>query len=224
MTSKRSLLLSISLLAASMTAPAATITFDLGGIACAPAGICTSRADAHQIDFEGANLSPFSSGIATFTFSPNNVTPFVSGSVAGEYAAPPNDTTKYLSIGSPSRTSEVSIDFSTPINYYGLYLGSPDAYNFFTFYETGNFNNPIATFNGLELISSGDGDQSVGRYINFYANGGSVSRVVLSSTQAALETDNHAYSAVPEPATISLLAGAFVGLGLLRRRALRRMS
>ena len=195
-----------------------TVTFDLGGTACGPAGICTSRADADQIDFEGASSSPFSSGIATFSFSPNNVSPFVSGSVSGEYAAPPNDTTKYLSVGSSSRTSEVTIDFSTPIEYYGLYLGSPDWYNSFTFYETGNLNNPIATFNGLQLIPPGNGDQSIGAYINFHANGGAISRIVLSSTRAALETDNHAYGAVPEPATMGLMGGALLGLGLLARR------
>jgi hypothetical protein len=208
----------ILLAAASMTASAATVTFDLGGTACGPAGLCTSKAGVHQIDFESANLSPFSSGIATFTFSPSNVTPFVTGSVNNEYAAPPNDTTKYLSVGSPSRTGEVTIDFSTPINYYGLYLGSPDAYNLFKFYQTGNSNNPIATFTGLQLIPPGNGDQSIGAYVNFYANGGSISRIVLSSTQAALESDNHAYGAVPEPATMSLLGGSLVGLGLLHRR------
>ena len=91
---------------------------------------------------------------------------------------------KYLSVGSPSRTAEVSIDFSLPINYYGLYLGSPDGYNSFTFYETGNPNTPIATFTGAQLVAPGLGDQSIGRYINFRISGGSISRIVLSSSQA----------------------------------------
>jgi hypothetical protein len=175
-------------------------------------------AGAHQINFDLANApSPYVSGAARFTFSPDD-SPFVSGSLSGEYAAPPNDQTPYLSVGSPGRASVVTIDFDMPINYYGLYLGSPDSYNLFTFYETGNNVNPIASFTGHQLIPPGNGDQSVGQYLNFYVSDGSVGRLVLSSSQAALESDNHAYGAVPEPATMGLMGSALLGLGLYARR------
>lgn len=205
-----------------MTASAATVTFSTGGIPCGSAGLCTSVAGAQQIDFDTASApSPFVSGNATFTFSPGNVSPFVTGSLSGQYAAPPNDETQYLTIGTPGRANSVLIDFDTAINYYGLYLGSPDSYNSFTFFGTGDNVNPIASFTGLDLIPPGNGNQSIGQYINFSVVGGTVSRIVLSSSQAALETDNHAYGAVPEPATMGLMGGALLGLGVFARRRRR---
>src|SRR5688500_16272522 len=85
--------------ALSVTASATTVTPDLAGTACPTAGLCTSVAGAHQISFDGATVSPFVDGNATFTFSPADVSPFVNGSLDGNYAAPPNDNTRYLSIG-----------------------------------------------------------------------------------------------------------------------------
>jgi hypothetical protein len=220
---------SISLaLAATLAGSATTVTFDLGGSACAniAAGTCTSLGGAQQIDFDSAEApSPFVSGNASFSFSPGNVSPFVSGSLDGQYAAPPGDQTQYLSIATPGRASSVIIDFDSPINYYGLYLGSPDAYNSFTFYGTGDNVTPVASFTGNDIIPPGNGNQSIGQYVNFYANGGTVSRIVLASTQAALESDNHAYvlapggeGDVPEPATMGLMGTALASIGILFRR------
>jgi hypothetical protein len=215
-------------LAVTIAAPAATVTFNTGGTACSDvnAGLCTTAASAHQIDFNSATApSPFVDGAATFSFSPANVSPFVTGSVGSQYAAPPNDTTQYLSVGTPGRAGEVVIDFDMGIGYYGLYLGSPDGYNLFTFFETGNNVTAIASFTGNQLIPPGQGNQSIGQYINFFANEGTIGRIVLSSSQAALETDNHAYvvaggdpSQVPEPATMGLMGSALTCLSLFARR------
>ena len=117
-----------------------------------------------------------------------------------------------------------------PISYYGLYFSSADAYNTLAFYETGNNITPLVSFTGSQLSSAVPGDQSIGQYINFFVNGGTVGRIVLSSTQAALETDNHSYiqalgndpSQVPEPATMGLMGGALVGIAFVQRRRNRK--
>lgn len=96
-------------------------------------------------------------------------------------------------------------------------------YNVFTFFETGNDVTPIASFAGDQLIPPAEGNQAVGQYVNFYVNGGTVSRIVLLSNQAALESDNHAYiqapGEIPEPATMGLMGSALAGLAFFVRRS-----
>ncbi len=75
----------------------------------------------------------------------------------------------------------------------------------------------IQSFTGSTLISPGNGDQSLGGYVNFYISGGSVAEIVLTSTSPAFETDNHAYDVAPEPGAWCLL-----GLGLALVAAARR--
>ena len=200
-------------------ASASTITASLGGQACGTAGQCTSVAGAHTITFDGlgATSSPYTSGIATFTFSSGS--PFVTGSASGEFAAPPLDETTYLSVGSPGRANPVTISFSAPIAYYGFYLGSPDTYNLVRFFSG---QNQIAAFTGGDLLPLANGDQSLGAFVNFNVTGGSIDRMVLSSSQPALETDNHAYAvATPEPASLGLagIGLAFVYFGSRRKRS-----
>jgi hypothetical protein len=200
-------------------ASASTITASLGGQACGTAGQCTSVAGAHTITFDGLDgtSSPYTSGIATFTFSSGS--PFVTGSASGEFAAPPLDETTYLSVGSPGRANPVTISFSAPIAYYGFYLGSPDTYNLVRFFSG---QNQIAAFTGGDLLPLANGDQSLGAFVNFNVTGGSIDRMVLSSSQPALETDNHAYAvATPEPASLGLagIGLAFVYFGSRRKRS-----
>jgi hypothetical protein len=208
---------------------ATTVSPSISETPCAnaAAGLCTGRADAYQINFDLATASSsYADGMAIFTFAPGTLSPFLEGSAGGEYAAPPNDETRYLSIGSPSRAGSVIVDFLMPITYYGLYLSSPDVYNSFTFFETGNNVTPIASFTGANLIPPADGNQLLAKYIDFSITGGTVSRIVLSSSQPALESDNHAYVLAlahdpleaPEPATMILMGSALVGIALFNRR------
>jgi hypothetical protein len=163
---------------------------------------------AQLITFDGlgaGTTSPYTDGIATYSFSGGS--PFVIGSVASQYAAPPNDETTYLSGGSPDKSNPVTISFSVPIVYFGFYYGSPDEYNTIDFYQGASV---VGSFNGLTLLPPDGGDQTVGQYMNFNVVNGSVDKIVLSSPIAAFETDNHAFVAAPEPASFAL-----IGLGFL---------
>lgn len=170
----------------------------------------------------------YSDGFAKYSWTGAN--PFVQGSVGGAYAAPPSDSTPYLSVGSPGLAEPVTIDFLAPIVYFGFYLGSPDTYNHIDFYSGGN---SIGSFTGAQLIAPGNGDQSLGGYVNFYASndgvsgcgnvagcGAPITQIKLSSEhRAAFETDNHAYAqATPEPGTLcTLLGGCLILLGSTKR-------
>jgi len=130
--------------------------------------------------------------------------------VDGNYASPPGDSTPYITIGSPDRPASVTIDFSTPIRYFGFYMGSPDDYNVISFYGGPN-RSLIESIYGNQLISPGGGSWDLGAFVNFYISGGTVSQIVMSSDTPAFETDSHAYEEIPEPGTWVLFG---VGLGL----------
>jgi hypothetical protein len=189
----------------------------LGGVNCGIAGICTPDPNATTITFDsvGSPTTSYVYGDATYTWSTPG-TPFVNGT-NGAHASPPHDTTPYLSVGSPfPLPATVTIIFSQPLYYFGFYLGSPDDYNEISFYG-GPSLTLLQSFTGKQLINPGNGDQSLGDFVNFNTSGALISEIVMSSSSPAFETDNHAYDEAPEPAT-----GCMLGLGLALAAAARR--
>lgn len=190
-------------------------------------GPTTTQVGAETITFDApvpAAGSPYEytapSGIkATYSWL-SSISPFVTGSLSGQYAEPPNDpnTLTYLTAGSgEGRPASVKVDFSVAIKYFGVYMGSPDTYNQIDF-VTGN---TTTSFAGSQLFTPADGNQAVGMFVNFNSDAG-ISQIVFSSSQAAFETDNHAFgNAVPEPATYALMGAGLAALAVFGSRRRR---
>jgi hypothetical protein len=193
------------------TALAYTIT--VGGTPIPNEGLTTSVAGATVIDFNsGYPASGYSGGAV------------VSGSVSGSWAAPPNDTSNYLTVGPGSgQSTPVTITLGSLHKYFGYYGGSPDSYNYVELWRGGT---QLATFSGSQLSTlAGDpnptGDQSLGFYWNIWSqnSGEYFDKIVLGSTINAFETDNHAFAVVPIPTAVWLFASGLLGLvGFSRRK------
>lgn len=209
--------------------PGAPIVQSVGGTTAGcgiSAGLCSSAAGATTVTFDGlsSGITSYQSGIATYSWGAASSSPIVSGSnVAGQYAAPPDDSTTYLAVGSGAgRPGTVDITFSQSVHYFGFYMGSPDSYNHVTFTQESG---AVTTISGasllLPLTVQADGNQQKGFYLNFTSSD-AFTGISFLSTSAAFETDNHAFgSAVPEPSTYALFAAGFAVLGVLRSRERR---
>ena len=207
-----------------ISAPAEAIMLTFGGTPVAGQGQFSSVPGVTTIDFESGAPT---SGLAIYS-APDPGPAIVSGDTA-IYSMSRDDTTddtsRYLAVsilGDASGTTPVTIAFANPLDYFGLYWGTPSA------------NNTISFFNGDTLLQSFNGDALYSTvtsrgaaYANFFAQPGeSFNKVVLSDSSIAFESDNHAYKvvaseSVPEPVT-SLAALASVVTGVLMKRQHQR--
>ncbi len=170
------------------------------------------------------------SGGVTVSFS--GTAQAVQGSSSGYYAAPylssnngalfgdPTngpDTTTYLTTG----VDTVTLNLPGNESYFGVLWGSVDSYNTLSFYEGSTL---VGTITGSMVTADADGDQGIdGTYYVNINSSQPFDKVVASSTQYAFEFDNVAYrgTAVPEPASIAVLAAGLIGLGIARRKPAR---
>jgi len=200
--------------------PADAITLTFGGTPVAGQGEFSNVPGVTTIDFESGAPT---SGLAIYS-APGPGPAVISGN-SGSSIISADDFTKYLVVsilGDTKGTSPVTIAFANPLDYFGLYWGTPSS------------NNTISFFNGDTLLQSFSGDAVIGGvtpnaavYANFFAEPGeSFNKVVLSDSSIAFESDNHAYKvvaseSVPEPVT-SLTAFASVVAGVLMKRQQQR--
>jgi hypothetical protein len=203
-----------------ISAPAEAIMLTFGGTPVAGQGQFSNVPGVTTVDFESGAPT---SGLAVYS-APGPGPAVVSINASGISLISTDDNTRYLAVsifGDARGNTPVTIDFANPLDYFGLYWGTPSG------------NNSISFFNGDTLLQSFTGDAVVGGitpsaavYANFFAEPGeSFNKVVLSDTSVAFESDNHAYKVasepVPEPLT-SLTAFASVVTGVLMKRQQQR--
>ncbi|MFN6008615.1 MAG: Calx-beta domain-containing protein, partial [Microcystis sp.] len=112
------------------------------------------------------------------------------GDEVGFWSALSNDTSEYLSVDPFSGTpSVISAPNGTLWKYFGLYWGSIDDYNSIEFWKD---NTRIAYYSGSDIATLLN---LRGGYINFDVNNndGYFNKIILTSTQQAFESDNHAF-------------------------------
>ena len=155
------LILLMTLLAQSSFA----ITVTSGGAAQTNQGLFTLVSNTITLDFNNG-LLPNNANVVYEGLATNIIT----GSVSGVSAAPPNDTSAYLTIG-PARGQSVTVRFAAVVNYFGFFAGSLDTYNFVDFYLG---NTKVNSLSGTQLATLGgfpaDGNQGRGIYVNVFAD------------------------------------------------------
>jgi hypothetical protein len=140
------------------------------------------------------------------------------GSSPSQFAAPFNDQTQYISIGTnpTPQTTELMLNGFT--NYIGLYWGSIDTYNNIKITDQSGAVYNINTAN-YAVIGPSNGSQLAdgSKYVNILSSIG-ITDVVFSSTNKAFEFDNLTVAAVPEASTWVMMILGFFGLGFFGYR------
>lgn len=194
---------------------AQAMTVSAGGTVVSGEGKKTAVANTTTIDFNSSTSLPNTGSIQYVGGQVRNGTISVS-------AAPPGDTSNYLSQG-PGNGGNTTIFLGFLADYFGYYAGSPDTYNGLDFF---NGNTLVKSYTGTELAGFAslipNGVRTQGEYWNFFAGPNELfNKVVLKSSSNAFESDNHAFrnvSSVPVPAAAWLFGSALLGLGGLRRK------
>jgi hypothetical protein len=172
----------------------------------------------------GMSTVDFSDGMvpAGFTFSASQ-SGIVSGNLPVVYAQPAGDNSMYAYVNAGGSITETLGSAGVGVNYFGLYWGSPDAYNTLTFTDTMG-NQVVYGWGGIQVPTFTMYQHNPDSYVEFYATGNNWVSATWTSVSPSFEFDNVTSgimgSPAPEPKTIMLLAGGLliIGAGALRRR------
>lgn len=164
-------------------------------------------------------IEDFDNPIATgFSFT-QNANAFVrDGSLGlwpGVSAPPPGDNTFYETVTSGGRAT---LQSNRGLKAFSFFTGSPDSYNTVRFTGLNGYQQTLAggaIFGGAVLT---DGNQSVGRRVNYDFGAQRVTKIEFLSSGNSFEFDSLAASAAPEPATWGMMILGFGAVGALVRR------
>jgi len=164
----------------------------------------------------GVTTDTFNSGVpANYTLS-GPYAGIVSGDVFNVYRAPAGDSTPYLYVG-PNSLITASYA-AAPITTFGLYWSTIDDYNSIAFTDV---NGITTTFLPTNIFPVADVNTATSLFVTFTDSGAAWKSVAFLSSITSFEFDNvsaGSTSASPEPASIALLAGGLLTVGILRRR------
>lgn len=176
--------------------------------------------------------SPYYATVENFNLTPSwtwaGSYELVTGSVSGKYAAPAGvsgvaDASRYVTVpksDDPDSSGSVMVTGLPDSNYFGIWWGSMDTYNTFTFYYNGAF---VQSFTGTDVAvgNIANGNQvapSTNHYVNFLGLN-TFNSFQMSSTQFAFEADNIAIGynpkLVPEAGSTLLLLSFGIGAASL---------
>jgi hypothetical protein len=209
-------ILTLCLLGIAVTATASPMTMTVS-----PAGQMTTTVAG------AATLETFNNGMLpagyTITSCTNPAGCGVLTPASHQGRPPTGDTTDYLATGTGTITInlasvESANGFKGPVDYFGLYWGSVDAYNSISFWDGST---EVGSFTGAQVAAAASSPVTIGTtslFVNFFANGNAWTTIDLTSSQPSFESDNHAFGPVPEPATMALMGVGLLLMALVFRR------
>ena len=185
------------------------------------------------IPVPGQGLESVQVGVTTFNLNGPTTPPagvsvshtgdvqLVTGSATNQFQSPAFDTSRYLAIGTNNQAASVTIS-GLNLTYLGFQWGSVDSYNSVVLTLS---DGTTQTFTGCGILSTPCVQNSgLDEYVNFNVTGGDITKVVLSTTFAALEVDNFAITngvgtpPVPEASTWLMMVLGFFSVGFVAYR------
>lgn len=120
---------------------------------------------------------------------------------------------EYTAVQGRPEGASATYNFGRGYSTLEILWGSPDAFNWITFYLDGE---ATATISGSALVDAGASEASSAYFTTIYA--GLFDTIVTESRDLRNAFEYDGIAAVPLPAGVLLLGGALAGLGVARRR------